>query len=113
MWVLLGVSTVIDVALHDYTAIFMLWACAVVGWLGMRLLGAGPGGHWLVNWLEERRTRRQMRRHQFKVVQDRKATESIDAILDKISQHGVGSLDARERAALEKARAHLLKRDQR
>jgi hypothetical protein len=84
-----------------------------VGLVSMRLVGAGHGGNWLMNWLEERRTERQMRKHQFKVVQDRKATESIDAILDKISKHGVGSLDARERAALEKARANLLKRDQR
>ena len=42
-----------------------------------------------------------------------KAAESIDDILEKISKHGVGSLDARERAALERARTNLLKRDQR
>ena len=113
MWILLGVSSLIDYALHDYTAIFMLWSCSVVGYLAMRLVGAGQGTNWLVNWLEERRSQRQIKQHQFKVVQDRKATESIDAILEKISKHGVGSLDARERAALEKARASLLKRDQR
>jgi membrane associated rhomboid family serine protease len=113
MWILLGVSTLIDLAQHDYTAIFMLWSCSTVGYLAMRLVGAGQGSNWLVNWLEERRTQRHIKQHQFKVVQDRKATESIDAILEKISKHGVGSLDARERAALEKARASLLKRDQR
>jgi membrane associated rhomboid family serine protease len=113
MWILLGISTIIDYAVHDYAAIFILWSSSLVGLVSMRLVGAGHGGNWLMNWLEERRTERQMRKHQFKVVQDRKATESIDAILDKISKHGVGSLDARERAALEKARANLLKRDQR
>jgi membrane associated rhomboid family serine protease len=113
MWILLGVSTLIDLALHDTTSIFMLWACAAVGYLGMRFVGAGQGGNWLTNWLEERRMQREIRQRQFKVVQDRKTNESIDTILDKISQHGVGSLDAREKAALEKARANLLKRDQR
>jgi membrane associated rhomboid family serine protease len=113
MWLLLSISTIIDMALHAYTAIFMLWSCSAVGYLAMRFVGAGQGGNWLVNWLEERRAQRQIKQHQFKVVQDRKANESIDAILEKISKHGVGSLDARERAALEKARASLLKRDQR
>ena len=113
MWILLGVFTLIDLALHDYTAMFMLWSCSVVGYTAMRLVGAGHGSNWLVNWLEERRTQRQIRQHQFKVVKDRKATESIDAILEKISRQGVGSLDARERAALEKARANLIKRDER
>jgi hypothetical protein len=113
MLILLGVSTLVDLAHNDYTAIFMLWSCSAVGYFAMRFIGAGHGGNWLVNWLEERRTQRQMKQHQFKVVQDRKETESIDAILEKISKHGVGSLDARERAALEKARTSLIKRDQR
>ena len=112
MLILLGVSTLIDLAIHDTTAIFMLWACSAVGFFGMRLLGAGYGMNWLTDWLEERRTQKLMRRHNFKVVQDKKATESIDAILEKISKHGVGSLDARERATLEQARTKLLKRDQ-
>ncbi len=36
--------------------------------------------------------------------------ESIDPILDKIAQHGIGSLTAKERARLERARAALLAR---
>jgi membrane associated rhomboid family serine protease len=113
MWILLGISTLIDLAGHDTTAIFMLWVCAAVGSFSMRVAGAGHGTNWLVNWFEERRLEREARRRNFKVVQDRKATESIDAILDKISRQGVNSLDAREKAALEKARAKLLKRDER
>jgi hypothetical protein len=113
MWILLGLFTLIDLALHDFTSIFMLWSCACVAFVSMRLVGAGHGSNWLTDWLEERRSQRLMRRHQFKVVQDKKATDSMDAILDKISKQGVGSLDARERAFLEKARAKLLERDQR
>ena len=113
MWILLGISTLIDMADRDYSAIFMLWTCAAVAYVSMRFVGAGHGSNWLSDWIEERRSRRLMRRHQFKVVQDKKATESIDAILEKISKHGVGSLDASERAVLEQARTKLLKRDQR
>jgi membrane associated rhomboid family serine protease len=112
MWILLAVSTLIDMVWHDYSAIFILWTCSAVAYVSMRLSGAGYGTNWFTNWLEERRTQRLARQHNFKVVQDKKTTESIDAILEKISKHGVGSLDARERAALEQARTKLLKRDQ-
>jgi membrane associated rhomboid family serine protease len=112
VWILLGLFTLIDVVGKDYTSIFMLWTCSTVGYLSMRLIGAGQGTNWLVDWLEDRRIKRLTRRHNFKVVQDKKATESLDAILDKISKQGVSSLDSRERAVLENARAKLLKRDQ-
>ncbi len=113
MWILLGLSTLIDLAGNDYTAIFMLWTCTAVAYGAMRLIGAGRGMEWLTDWIEERRTMKLARQHNIKVLEDKKATDSIDSILDKISKHGVASLDARERAALERARTDLLKRDQR
>jgi hypothetical protein len=112
MWILLAISTLVDLAANDYTSMFMLWACSGVAYVAMRLVGTGSGLNWLTDWLDERRMARLTRQRQFKVVEDRKATESIDAILEKISKQGVGSLDARERATLEKARAKLIKRDQ-
>ena len=39
--------------------------------------------------------------------------ESIDPLLDKIAKHGLGSLSAGEKAALERARASLLRKDRR
>ncbi len=113
MWILLGISTLIDLAANDYTAIFMLWSCSAVAYFAMRLIGAGRGFEWLTDWLEERRTQKLVRESNFKVLEEKKATDSIDAILEKISKHGVASLDARERDALERARTNLLKRDQR
>jgi hypothetical protein len=41
------------------------------------------------------------------------ATVEIDQLLDKISRHGLNSLTSQERAALERARAKLLEKDQR
>jgi membrane associated rhomboid family serine protease len=113
MWILLGVSTLIDFSSQNYTAIFMLWTCSVVGSLSMRLIGGGHGSHWLTDWLDERRGRKLAAQRNFKIVQEKKTTESIDAILEKISKKGVGSLDAQERAALERARTKLLQRDER
>ena len=112
MWILLGLSTLLDLAAHDYSSIFILWASSATAYTAMRMVGAGPGTNWLADWLEQRRLRRLEQKHQFKVVEDQKATQSIDDILEKISRSGVNSLNARERDTLQKARAKLLKRDQ-
>jgi membrane associated rhomboid family serine protease len=112
-WILLAVFSLINLAMNDYTAIFMLWTSSAVGYVGMRLVGAGRGLTWLTDWLEERQAKKLARQRNFKILKDASANESIDAILEKISKQGVGSLDARERAALERARTNLLKRDQR
>lgn len=110
---LLAVLSLTDIAYHAWVALAALWCDAAIAYLGMRLVGAGRGMEWLTNWLEERRAQRLARKHNLKIVQEKKSTESIDAILDKISKQGVGSLDAQERAALERARTKLIQRDQR
>jgi membrane associated rhomboid family serine protease len=112
-WVLLLVYSLIDFSGHNWPSLLVLWTSAGVGYASMRLVGAGRGLTWLTDWLEERQAKRLAQRRNFKVLKDAKETESIDDILEKISKHGVGSLDARERAALERARTNLLKRDQR
>jgi membrane associated rhomboid family serine protease len=113
VWVLLAIFSLIDLADHAFTALFMLWTSSLVGYIGMRLIGAGRGMTWLTDWIEERQARRLASQRNLKVLKDAKATESIDEILEKISKQGVGSLNAKERAALERARTNLLKRDQR
>ncbi len=110
-WVLLAIYTLIDIAGHNWAGLIVLWSCGAIGYLGMRLVGAGRGLTWLTDWIDERRSQRLARQRNIKVLEDRKSTESIDAILEKISKQGVGSLDAQERAALERARTKLLKRD--
>jgi membrane associated rhomboid family serine protease len=112
-WILLGVFSLINLAMHDYTAMFMLWTSSAVGYLGMRFAGAGRGLTWLTDWLEERQAKKLAHKHNIKVLKETKAAGSIDDILEKISKQGVGSLSASERAALERARTNLLKRDQR
>jgi membrane associated rhomboid family serine protease len=111
-YVLLGAYSVADIAWHDWVGLGVLWIDAVVGYFAMRLIGGGYGFSWLMDWLDERRTRRLAAKHQIKVMKDAQASESLDQILEKISKHGVGSLTSKERAALERARSNLLKRDQ-
>jgi membrane associated rhomboid family serine protease len=112
-YALLAVLSLVNIAFHQWPDLGALWCDAAVGYLGMRLIGAGRGMTWLTDWIEDRQAARLARQHNIKVLKDAKETESIDDILEKISKQGVGSLDARERAALERARTNLLKRDQR
>jgi membrane associated rhomboid family serine protease len=107
---LLGVLTLAD--LRDPVGLGALWLDAAIGYLAMRLIGAGYGFTWLTDWIEERRAARLAKKHNLRVMKETKESESIDDILEKISKQGVGSLTAKERAALERARANLLKRDQ-
>jgi membrane associated rhomboid family serine protease len=111
-YALLAVLSLANVAYHQWIDLGALWCDAGIAYAGMRLIGAGRGMTWLTDWLEERQAKKLARQRNFKVLKDTTATESIDAILEKISKHGVGSLDSRERAALERARTNLLKRDQ-
>jgi hypothetical protein len=112
-YVLLGVYSLIDLATHNWTGLMVLWLCGGIGYMGMRLIGAGRGMAWFTDWLEDRQARRLAHRHSIKVLKDAKETDTIDEILEKISKQGVGSLNAKERAALERVRTNLLKRDQR
>jgi membrane associated rhomboid family serine protease len=112
-YALLAVLSLANLAFHLWPDLIALWCDAAVGYFGMRLIGAGYGMTWLVDWIENRQTARLARQRQIRVLKDVKATESIDEILEKISKHGVNSLDSKERAALERARTNLLKRDQR
>ncbi len=112
-YALLAVLSLANIAYHQWLDLGALWCDAAIGYAGMRLIGAGRGLTWLTDWVEERQARRLARQHNIKVLKDTQAAESIDEILEKISKQGVGSLDARERAALERARTNLLKRDQR
>jgi membrane associated rhomboid family serine protease len=112
-YALLAVLSLANIAYHHWIDLGALWCDAAIGYVGMRWIGAGRGMTWLTDWLEERQAKKLARQRNFKVLKEASANESIDAILDKISKQGVGSLDARERAALERARTNLLKRDQR
>lgn len=112
-YILLAGYSVAYIAWREWTSLGVLWIDAAVGYFGMRLIGAGYGFTWLTDWIEERRAARLARKHNLRVMKETKQSESIDDILEKISKQGVGSLTAKERAALERARANLLKRDER
>ena len=112
VYALLAAFSMAYIAYHRWIDLGGLWCDAAIGYFVIRLIGGGRGFEWLTDWLDERRTQRLAKQRNIKVMKDTEETESIDAILEKISKQGVGSLSGRERDALERARANLLKRDQ-
>jgi membrane associated rhomboid family serine protease len=112
--VMLGIFSVVCIANHAWFSLAHLWLTVGSAWSMLRMAGVGGGFEWL-NWYQswqaersERKAEASRQRHRNTQV---KLEESVDAVLDKISREGMGSLTASERAVLELARQKLVKRD--
>jgi membrane associated rhomboid family serine protease len=114
--ILVAISTLFAMAVHDWATMIVLWITVALAFLFVRSRGAGPELVWLNRVKEIVRPRPKLR-----IVQKptaRPSTErddvyaSIDPILDKISKFGIGSLTASERRQLNRERERLLKKPQ-
>jgi membrane associated rhomboid family serine protease len=103
-------------AYHVWPQLAVLWLSLGAAFLFVRLRGIGPE---LVWW--ETLKMRLRPKPKFKVVPREPVARppepddvyaSIDPLLDKISKHGIASLTAGERRALDRARARLLKKSE-
>lgn len=110
-WIFFGISFLAFLAARAWSELLPLTLSCGSAYLFMKYLGVGSTWAWWEKWQESRRLRQHKKKAALKVVKGSRTTDSIDAILDKISKHGIGSLTASERAELEKARTELLKRD--
>jgi membrane associated rhomboid family serine protease len=112
----LVLSSAIDLSSSDWVSLGELWLISGFSFGYIRFLQRG--GEWPSFHLPIRR------RPRLRVVQKPKSrsrpsvmeaagseTAEIDPLLDKIAKHGLSSLTAQERAALERARAKLLEKD--
>ena len=82
----------------------------------IRMRGAGPEIGWLTSLREKVQPKPKFqvvpRSTPRRTVEPENVHESIDPLLDKISKHGINSLTASERRALDRARNQLLKKGQ-
>jgi membrane associated rhomboid family serine protease len=118
-WVALifvAIGTLAAMANHNWADLIALWATAVTAVAFVRLRSVGPELEWWSNLKS-----RFQPKPKFQVVQRERPRrsiepenihESIDPVLDKISKHGINSLTASERRALDRARNRLLKKPQ-
>jgi membrane associated rhomboid family serine protease len=112
--VLLGLFSIVCIANHAWFSLSHLWLTVGVAWSMLRMAGVGGGFEWF-NWYQtwrmeknEKRVQARRQRHQRA---RREAEQSVDAILEKISQQGMASLTPAERGVLERARQKLVQRD--
>ncbi|MEM1060291.1 MAG: rhomboid family intramembrane serine protease [Verrucomicrobiota bacterium] len=111
--ILLGVNVMISIAGGDAPGAVALLVISAFAYLYLtRVIGVRGGSNWLSTWWEERRLRKEAQRRNIRVMRERRVNQNIDQILDKISREGISSLSPEERAALEAARSHLIKRDE-
>lgn len=130
---LLSISTLAFFANHLFTALTVLWTESLVAFLGTRYMKMGSEAFAFFGNLRERFPRKTTPRGVRPRLKPRRAIdtseppepvgaissyraagdvhESIDPLLDKISQHGLASLTHSERATLERARVSLLRKE--
>ena len=143
LFILLALDTLMALAGRDLASIFLLWSSVGIAYAGVRAAGAAGGLPFLErlqNSLSRRRAPTTVRggnslvkprARPRRVVEagvganasvgstaptspsGRDVHDSIDPLLDKIAKHGLGSLSQSEKAALERARASLLRKDRR
>ena len=114
-WVALAFGAILTLQLlasHAWSQLAVLWLSIGGAFLFIRMRGAGPELEWWSNLREKFQPK-----PKFKVVPkptSRRVVEpedvhvSIDPLLEKISKHGINSLTASERRALDRARNQLL-----
>jgi membrane associated rhomboid family serine protease len=116
-FIFIAIGTLAALANHNWADLIVLWATVVTAVSFVRLRGAGPELEWWSDFKSRLRPK-----PKFHIVQRETARrssaepenihESIDPVLEKISKHGINSLTASERRALDRARNRLLKKPQ-
>ena len=116
-WVALGLAglnTLMLLADRAWSNIAVLWVSVAVAFVFIRLRGVGPELLWWSNLTLMFRPKPKFqvvpRPSPRRVVEPENVHESIDPVLEKISKHGINSLTASERRALDRARNRLLKK---
>jgi hypothetical protein len=137
--VLLALYTLADCSTHAWNELMVLWSSVLVAFFGTRYASIGGEAFALFGNIRDHFPRRTPPRDAPARLKPRRAVdapahvvkaagvglgvasstgrggedvhESIDPLLDKISKHGLASLSNSERAALEKARVSLLRKE--
>jgi membrane associated rhomboid family serine protease len=111
-----AIGTLVALANRDWASMIVLWTTIGAAVAFVRFRGAGPELEW---WgAVKSRFQAKPKFHVVprsapgRAVEPENIHESIDPVLDKISKHGINSLTASERRALDRARNRLLKKPQ-
>lgn len=111
-WILLGINIMMAIAYGSWPGAVAMIAISACSYGYLKFIGVRGGFTWWEDWWENRRLRHEAKKRNIRVMRERRATQSMDQILDKISRDGISSLSQEEREVLEKARTNLIKRDE-
>jgi membrane associated rhomboid family serine protease len=109
--ILIGLNSLCFMVYRAHGAQLALWLTIALTFLAMNLLGFGRASWW-TEWWHNRQLTRAARRQNLRVVREEELQLDTDAILEKISRHGLQSLSPRERRTLEETRTSLLEKEQ-
>lgn len=111
--ILVAIDTLAAMAVHDWATLIVLWTTVAVAFFYVRSRGVGPELEWWSAIKEKVQPKPKFhvvpRASARRTVEPENVYESIDPLLEKISKHGINSLTASERRALDRARNQLLK----
>lgn len=110
---ILAAHTLAAIARRDFSLLIGLWTCSAITYVSVRRAGVGEPLNLLAGLRERFRrtpvpTRPKTKSLSHPEPEEDETMQSVDAVLEKISSQGLGSLTASERATLERARATLL-----
>jgi hypothetical protein len=119
-FVCLALGTLMYLPERDWRGVTQLWATCGVAFGYIRFLQRGGAESFRLALPRLNLFRRQPKfrvvpaaRTVFPSSEESETTADVDALLDKIAKSGMASLTSKERARLEKARADLMRKDQR
>ncbi|MEO0452544.1 MAG: DUF6576 domain-containing protein [Verrucomicrobiota bacterium] len=108
--IFLSVSTLVNIASHQWLSLALMWISVSTAWLYLKYNGVGGGltlfESWQ-GWSAQRQSARIEKRRQAHQTQLRNEESSVDQILEKISRDGMDSLSPEERSFLERASQKL------
>jgi len=117
-WMALGffaIYTLSFLASHDWQGLVYLWSTCGLAYFLLRSAGVGGGFSWfqtIEGWKEQRHERRVQKRIEAYEQEEAEKEQSVDAILEKISNQGMNSLTPHERNLLNRASKDLHQKDQ-
>jgi membrane associated rhomboid family serine protease len=109
-WILFALYTLQVLAMRNMSELAHFWLTSASAFVAVRFFQGES-----LDWFSDLKAKIYAKKHQIKVVRESekssKEANDLDAVLEKISKSGMGSLSAREKEFLEKARQELLKKE--
>jgi len=114
-WGFFAIYTLSYLASRDWQGLVYLWSTCGLAYFLLRSAGVGGGFSWfqtLEGWKEQRHERRVQKRIEAYEREESEKEQTVDVILEKISEEGIDSLTAHERNLLNRASKDLHQKDQ-